>query len=66
MMALLVDLGVVLLALTLAAGGLAVWRIGHVVSWRVLFMVARTTGSFAECVGFIRFCAEDGDRAPQN
>ncbi len=46
-------------ALALLVGALAVWRIGRVVSLRALAMTARATGSFGECVAFIRFCAEE-------
>ncbi len=58
MMELVVDLGVLVLLLTLLVGGLAVWRIGQIVSWRALAVTAMTTRSFADCVAFIRFCAE--------
>lgn len=46
-----------LLAVLLAVGGLAVWRVGQVVSWRALVETALATGSFATCVAYIRFCA---------
>jgi hypothetical protein len=55
----LLDLGVLLLTLTLVVGGLAAWRIGQVVSWRTLAMTAWATHSFTDCVAFIRFCAEE-------
>ena len=61
MMVVLLDLGVLLLLLTLLVGGLAVWRISHVVSWRALAMTAWATRSFPDCVAFIRFCAEERD-----
>lgn len=61
MMELLRDLGVLVLVLTLLVGGLAVWRIGHVVSWRALTMTAWTTRSFTDCVAFIHFCVEERD-----
>jgi hypothetical protein len=47
------------LVVVLLVGALAVWRIGRVVSWRELAMTARATGSFTECVAFIRFCADE-------
>jgi hypothetical protein len=47
------------LIMVLLVGALAVWRIGRVTSWRALAMTARATGSFTECVAFIRFCAEE-------
>lgn len=55
------DLGVLLFVLMLLVSGLAVWRVGHVVSWRALFMTAWITRSFEESVAFIRFCAEERD-----
>jgi hypothetical protein len=58
-MDLVVDLGVGVLVLVLLVGALAVWRISQVTSWRALAVTARATGSFAECVAFIRFCAEE-------
>jgi hypothetical protein len=65
-MDLLVDLGVLVLLLTLLVGGLAVWRIGHVVSWRALATTAWATRSFTACVAFIRFCAETRDLVTEN
>lgn len=35
---------------------LAAWRIGRMVSWRSLLMVAMATGSLKACVAFIRYC----------
>lgn len=66
MMELLVDLGVLALLLALLVGWLAVWRIGHVVSWQALARIAWATRSFAECVAFIRFCAETHDVTTEN
>ncbi len=43
-----------LLAVVLAV---AAWRIGSVAPWRDLGRIARATGSVAECVAFVRFCA---------
>ncbi len=60
------DLGALVLLLTLLVGGLAVWRIGQVVSWRGLAMTAWATRSFADCVAFIRFCAEERERATES
>ena len=55
----IVALAGVILGVALLVGALAVWRIGRVASWRALAMTARATGSLAECVAFIRFCAEE-------
>lgn len=66
MMALVVDVGVLALLLSLLVGGLAMWRIGQVVSWRGLAMTAWATRSFADCVAFIRFCAEARDLMTEN
>lgn len=66
MMELLLDLGGLVIVLTLLVGGLAVWRIGHVVSWRALAMTALATHSFTDCVAFIRFCAEERDLMVEN
>lgn len=57
-MLIIIDFLLVVLGLV----GLIAWRIGHVVSWRALIMTARATGSFEECVAFIRFCAEEQRR----
>ena len=59
MMELLLEVGIAVVVLTLLVGGLAVWRIGQVVSWRALAMTARATRSFTEGVAYIRFCAEE-------
>jgi hypothetical protein len=59
MMELLVDLGVLVLLLTLLVGWLAAWRIGQVVSWRALAKTAWLTRSFTDCVAFLRFCVEE-------
>ena len=59
MMELLLDLGFVTFVLTLLIGGLAVWRIGQVVSWPALARTAWVTRSFTDSVAFIRFCAEE-------
>lgn len=61
MMALLVDLGVLLLLLAVLVGWLAAWRVGQVVSWRALAKTAWLTRSFTACVAFIRFCVEERD-----
>jgi hypothetical protein len=66
MMELLVDLGVLVLVLVLLVGWLAVWRIGHVVSWQALARTAWATRSFAQCVAFIRFCVEERDLMTEN
>ena len=66
MMELVVDLGVLMLVLTLLVGLLAIWRIGQVVSWPALAKTALATRSFAECVAFIRFCAEARDLVAEN
>ena len=66
MTVLLLDLGVLVLLLTLLVGGLAAWRIGQVVSWRGLAMTAWATRSLTDCVAFIRFCAEARDLIPEN
>lgn len=66
MMQLVVDLGVLTLVLTLLVGGLAVWRIGQVVSWPALAKTAWATRSFAETVAFIRFCVEARDRVDES
>lgn len=58
-MELIVALAGVILSVALLVGALAVWRIGRVASWHTLAMTARATGSFAECVALIRFCAEE-------
>jgi hypothetical protein len=58
-MDLLVGLGAGSLVLVLLVGALAAWRISQVTSLRALAMTARATGSFEECVAFIRFCAEE-------
>jgi hypothetical protein len=63
---LLVELGALTFLLTFLVGWLAVWRIGHVVSWQALARTAWATRSFAECVAFIRFCAESRDLMPGN
>lgn len=65
-MMLLVDLGGLALLLALLVGWLAVWRIGHVVSWRALARTAWATRSFAESVAFIRFCAEARELTTEN
>jgi hypothetical protein len=56
---LIVALGIVMLSLAVVVVGLAMWRIGQVVSWRALAMTAWATGSVAACVAFVRFCAEE-------
>lgn len=66
MMELVVELGALVFLLTFLVGGLAVWRIGQVVSWRALAMTAWATHSFRDCVALIRFCAEERDCMPQN
>ena len=63
MMALLVDLGVLVILLALLVGWLAAWRIGQVVSWQALAKTAWLTRSFTDCVAFIRFCVEERELA---
>jgi len=65
-MELLLELGVLVMVLTLLVSGLAAWRIGQVVSWRALAMTAWATRSFTDCVSFIRFCAEERDRMSED
>ncbi len=63
---LLVDVGVLVLLLSLLVSWLAVWRIGHVVSWQALVRTAWATRSFAESVAFIRYCAEAREHASES
>lgn len=63
---LLRDLGVLVLLLSLLVGWLAVWRIGHVVSWRALATTAWVTRSLTDCVALIRFCTEAQERATES
>lgn len=51
--------GIVVNAVALLAVifAVAAWRIGSVAPWRDLVRIARATGSLAECVAFVRFCA---------
>jgi hypothetical protein len=57
-MLLIVEIGLLGLLLALLVIAFAFWRISRVASWRSLVMIARATGSFEECVGYIRFCAQ--------
>jgi hypothetical protein len=58
-MQLTVEIGLGGLVVALLVIALGIWRIGRVTSWRSLAMIARATGSFEECVWFIRFCARN-------
>lgn len=57
----LMVFGLGALTIVLLFVALAVWRIGRVVSWQALAMTARATGSFEECVAFLRFCVLEGE-----
>lgn len=63
---LLIDLGVLVILLTLLVGWLAAWRIGQVVSWQALARTALATHSFTDCVALIRFCAEERELKDDN
>jgi hypothetical protein len=62
----LIDLGVLVILLTLLVGWLAAWRIGQVVSWQALAKTALATHSFTDCVALIRFCAEERELVRTN
>jgi hypothetical protein len=66
MMELVIELGVLVVLLTVLVGWLAAWRIGQVVSWQALVKTAWLTHSFADCVGLIRFCVEARELANEH